>query len=138
MFFSIMAFVFGIVTVTATAWTKQCVVFFMLNTRASIDIIQSSQSYRYATSVVWYSSQTAAECLISCRLHFSSSGHVGVVTHLHSFPCTCTPKGSKWRSKNRLDGEIPRTQRHPNCCARDSLGNCVARVMVLVEQGIGL
>jgi len=47
MFFSIIAFSFGIVTVAATAWTKH------------------SHSYRYATSVVWYISQTAAECLIS-------------------------------------------------------------------------
>src|SRR6267154_1508258 len=70
--------------------------FFMLSTRPLIDIIQSSQSYRYATSVVWYASQTTAECLISCEPHFSSSGDVGVMTHLRSFPCTCTPKGSKW------------------------------------------
>ncbi|KAN0111840.1 hypothetical protein V8E52_008046 [Russula decolorans] len=47
MFFSILAFVFGMVTVVATAWTKD------------------SQSLRYGTSVVWYASQATAECLIS-------------------------------------------------------------------------
>jgi hypothetical protein len=107
--------------------------FFMLNTRPPIDIIQSSQSYRYATSVIWYSSQTVAECLISCKPHFSSSGDVGAMTHLRSFPCTCTPKGSKWYAKIRLGGEIPHTQRHPNRCDCDYLVNRGARVMVLVE-----
>ncbi|KAF8495957.1 hypothetical protein F5888DRAFT_1707883 [Russula emetica] len=47
MIFSVIAFVFGLVTVVATSWTN------------------SSQSFRYATSVVWYASQTTAECLIS-------------------------------------------------------------------------
>ncbi|KAI0276238.1 hypothetical protein BGY98DRAFT_716006 [Russula aff. rugulosa BPL654] len=47
MFFSIIAFVFGMVTIVASTWT------------------QHSQTYRYATSVVWYGSQTVAECLIS-------------------------------------------------------------------------
>jgi hypothetical protein len=73
MFFSTLAFVFGMVTVVATTWTKQCVVFFLLNARPPVDVIQSSQTYRYATSVVWYTSQTTAECLISCKPHFSSS-----------------------------------------------------------------
>ncbi|KAF8495959.1 hypothetical protein F5888DRAFT_512800 [Russula emetica] len=50
LFFSIVAFVFGIVTVTATTWSNH------------------SQSFRYATSVVWYASQTTAECLISLFL----------------------------------------------------------------------
>ena len=40
MFFSTLAFVFGIVTVVATAWTAQCVVIFMLNIRALIDIFK--------------------------------------------------------------------------------------------------
>jgi hypothetical protein len=108
--------------------------FFMLNTRAPIDIIQSSQSFKYATSVVWYASQTTAECLISRKPYFSFSGDVGAMTHLCSFSCTCTPKGSKWYSKIRLDGKIPRAQRHSNCCAGDYLDDCGARVMVLVES----
>jgi hypothetical protein len=69
--------------------------FFMLNTRSPIDTIQSSQSYRYVTSVLWYTSQATAECLISCKPHFSYVGH-GAMTHLRSFPCSCTPEGSKW------------------------------------------
>ena len=56
------------------------------------------------------------------------------MTRLGSFPCTCTPKGSEWYTKIRLGGEIPRTERHPNCYARDYLVNCGARVMVLVES----
>jgi len=47
MFFSIIAFVFGMVTVSGSIWTDY------------------SQSYRYITSIVWYVSQTVAECLIS-------------------------------------------------------------------------
>jgi hypothetical protein len=45
---------------------------------------------------------------------------------------------SKWYSKIRLDGEIPRTERHPNRRARDYLGNCVAHLMVLVETHTSL
>jgi hypothetical protein len=108
--------------------------FFMLNTQPPIHIIQSFLSYKHATSIVWYASQTVAECLISCKPHFSSSGDVGIITRLRSFPCTCTPKGSKRYTKIRLGGEIPRTERHPNCYARDYLVNCSARVMVLVES----
>ena len=54
--------------------------------------------------------------------------------YLCSFPRTCAPKGSKWCAKIRLDGEIPHTQRHPNCCARDYVVNCGARVVVLVDS----
>ena len=106
--------------------------FFMLNTRPPIDIIQSTHSYKYVTSVVWYASQTVADCLISCKSHFSS-GDAGPISRPCSFPCTCTPKGSKWYAKIRHGGEIPHTQYHPNCCARDYLVNCGARVLVLVE-----
>ncbi|KAH9984919.1 hypothetical protein BJV77DRAFT_143332 [Russula vinacea] len=45
--FSIIAFVFGIVTNVTSAWAT------------------TSQSFGYATSVVWYSSQATAECLIT-------------------------------------------------------------------------
>jgi hypothetical protein len=107
--------------------------FYMLNTRPAIDIIHSPQPFRYVTSAVWYVSQATAECLISCKPRFSSSGEVGAMTHLGSFPCTCTPKGSKWYTKIRLGGEIPHTQRHPNCCAREYLVNCGACGMVPVE-----
>ncbi|KAF8476314.1 hypothetical protein DFH94DRAFT_758395 [Russula ochroleuca] len=47
---SIIAFVFGIVTIVTTAWSPH------------------SQSFRYATSVVWYTSQATAEFLITCFL----------------------------------------------------------------------
>jgi hypothetical protein len=60
------------------------------------------------------------------------------MTSLRSFPCTCTPKGSKWYEKDRPDGEIPRTERHPNCRARNYLGNCGARGMVLGEPHTSL
>jgi len=58
--FSIIAFVFGMVTVVATAWSSH------------------SESFRYATSVVWYTSQATAECLITyflvCALLKNRSG----------------------------------------------------------------
>lgn len=66
-FFSTLAFVFGMITVVATTWTKECVFLFHAEQSNPVDIIQSSQSFRYGTSVVWYTSQTTAECLISCK-----------------------------------------------------------------------
>ena len=71
MFFSIVAFVLGMVTIAASDWSpvERCVVI-ILNTQPPIDIIHSPDSYKYATSVVWYVSQTMAECLISCKPHF--------------------------------------------------------------------
>ncbi|KAH9984926.1 hypothetical protein BJV77DRAFT_143766 [Russula vinacea] len=47
MAFSFIAFVFGVVTTTTTTW------------------IANSQRYRYAFSVIWYTSQAVAECLIT-------------------------------------------------------------------------
>jgi hypothetical protein len=102
------------------------------------DIIQSPQTYKFSTSVVRYTSQCVADCLISCEPHFSSSGDAGAMTCPRRFPCTCTSKGSEWYAKIRLGGDVPRTQRHPSCCARDYLVDCRARVMVLVEADSAL
>ncbi|KAH9984924.1 hypothetical protein BJV77DRAFT_143680 [Russula vinacea] len=47
---SIIAFAFGIVTIVTSAWSPY------------------SESFRYATSVIWYTSQATAEFLITCSL----------------------------------------------------------------------
>ena len=77
MFLSIIAFAFGLATIAGASYedSSLCVAFHAEHS-TPIDIIQSAQSYRYVTSVVWYASQTAADCLISCKPHFFSSGDV--------------------------------------------------------------
>ncbi len=94
-FFSIIAFVFGMVTVVSTAWTHQCVFLHKLNSRTPIDIIQvpirintlqrlSGTYHKLRRSVSYHVS------------YFSSSDNLDALTHLGSLPCTWTPKCSKW------------------------------------------
>lgn len=68
--FSFIAFVFGVVTTTTTTWVAKCV-FFIPTDEFQLTPFESSQRYRYAFSVIWYTSQAVAECLITCKSHCS-------------------------------------------------------------------
>jgi hypothetical protein len=68
----------------------------------------------------------------------SSSGDVEALSHLNSFPYTCTPEVPKWYPHIKLGGEGTCPQCHPNWCSRDYLGYCGMHIVVLVEKHIGL